>query len=96
MLMSRRNFLIGLVAAPAVIRTPGLLMPVKSFTPDYTVKIHTSDLTWEAGSITPVRYVVLHDDMGTLWTHDYGEELTIHPGETITIDWSSPLLLARS
>lgn len=30
MIVSRRNFLIGMIAAPAVIRTPGLLMPVKA------------------------------------------------------------------
>jgi hypothetical protein len=28
-MLSRRGLLLGLVAAPAVIRTPGLLMPVK-------------------------------------------------------------------
>jgi len=27
--MNRRNFLMGLIAAPAIIRTPGLLMPIK-------------------------------------------------------------------
>lgn len=29
-MIARRNFLLGLIAAPAVIRTPGLLMPVKA------------------------------------------------------------------
>jgi hypothetical protein len=29
--MIRRGFLLGLLAAPAIIRTPGLLMPVRPF-----------------------------------------------------------------
>ena len=34
-MISRRNFLLGLVAAPAIIRTPGILMPVrKIFLPE--------------------------------------------------------------
>lgn len=45
MIVSRRNFLIGMIAAPAVIRTPGLLMPVKAIEPKllppgtYTVEL---------------------------------------------------------
>lgn len=31
--LSRRTFLTGLIAAPIVITTPGLLMPVKALTP---------------------------------------------------------------
>jgi len=31
MITTRRTFLIGLIAAPVVITTPGLLMPVKDF-----------------------------------------------------------------
>jgi hypothetical protein len=33
MLISRRNFILGALAAPAIIRTPGLLMPVKAIEP---------------------------------------------------------------
>ena len=33
MLLSRLNFILGALAAPAVIRTPGLLMPVKAIEP---------------------------------------------------------------
>lgn len=29
MMLARRGFLTGLLAAPAIVRTPGLLMPVK-------------------------------------------------------------------
>jgi hypothetical protein len=28
-MLSRRSFIIGLIAAPAIIRTPGLIMPVR-------------------------------------------------------------------
>lgn len=31
--MNRRGFITGALAAPAVVVTPGLLMPVRSFTP---------------------------------------------------------------
>lgn len=30
-MLTRRNALFGLLAAPAIIRTPGLLMPIKPF-----------------------------------------------------------------
>lgn len=30
-MIRRRGFLLGLLAAPAIIRTPGLLMPIKPF-----------------------------------------------------------------
>lgn len=29
--MNRRGFLFGLLAAPVIIRTPGILMPIKQF-----------------------------------------------------------------
>jgi hypothetical protein len=35
MMLSRRNLLKGLIAAPLVITTPGLLMPVKAIEPAY-------------------------------------------------------------
>lgn len=38
---TRRNFLTGLIAAPAVITTPGLLMPVKAW-------VNTTMLEWWA------------------------------------------------
>jgi hypothetical protein len=40
-MITRRNFIIGMLAAPAIIRTPGLLMPVR----DRTV-LSAKDLEW--------------------------------------------------
>lgn len=37
--MNRRRLLLGLVAAPAVIRIPGLLMPVRAYEPEGYVRV---------------------------------------------------------
>lgn len=34
-MLQRRGLLLGLLAAPAIIRTPGLLMPVRALVADY-------------------------------------------------------------
>jgi hypothetical protein len=44
-MLSRRNFIIGMIAAPAIIRTPGLLMPVRDRT------LHRADFIAEIAAI---------------------------------------------
>lgn len=55
-MIRRRGFLLGLLAAPAIIRTPGLLMPIKPFVerlPIVDVKVTLLPPTdWSKGVLT--------------------------------------------
>ena len=49
--MNRRGFLLGLLAAPVIIRTPGILMPIKQFTILPKEKLYFKEklyLSWES------------------------------------------------
>lgn len=63
--MNRRRLLLELVAAPAVIRTPGLLMPVRAYAQDCYVRVVP---TWAPPVFRPVSTWV--DFYGTVrfWT----------------------------
>lgn len=54
MIIARRSFLTGLavLAMPAVIRTPGLLMPVKSFDPieHLVLRNERDEIIWRSGA----------------------------------------------
>lgn len=43
-MIQRRGFLLGLLAAPAIIRTPGLLMPIKPLGWRHSGAIYWGDL----------------------------------------------------
>lgn len=50
--MKRRGFLLGLLAAPAIIRTPGLLMPVRPVRPIYQIRDLLNERIIEAQEAT--------------------------------------------
>jgi hypothetical protein len=80
-MISRRGLIAGLFAAPAIIRTPGLLMPVKS------------QIT--ASGYGLVRYAVLYsenDPPGTvLGWYDYGRTIHMAAGDTFTLEGLGPM-----
>lgn len=39
-MINRRGFIVGLLAAPVIIRTPGLLMPVRPLVIPQSIKLH--------------------------------------------------------
>ena len=55
-----------------------------------------ADLTMTASSdVGPLRYVVLYDDTATnkelICWYDYGSEITLHSGESLTLDFGTNL-----
>lgn len=67
--MNRRSFLTGLVAAPAVIRIPGLLMPVRKFVEKGrafgSVNLSENPVWTHFDFSGPIHYVV-YDDTGII------------------------------
>lgn len=55
-MLKRRGLLLGLLAAPAIIRTPGLLMPIKPFVDRWPIVHVTPTLLpptdWSRGVLT--------------------------------------------
>lgn len=67
MTMNRRSFLTGLIAAPVVITTPGLLMPLRgallNINP-FTIEpphFKTAALMWKEGGIPFKRVFIIND-----------------------------------
>ena len=58
-MLNRRGFILGAIAAPAVIRTPGLIMPVKPVIE--TPKLIIEDFEWR--TIVPRCSVEIYDDV---------------------------------
>jgi hypothetical protein len=86
--MDRRGFLTGLVAvvaAPFVIRTPGLLMPVRALPPDITIAAvdATADIV-TTNVIGTYNYYVRALSSTTVQFADTVEEFAIGPKGTLT------------
>ena len=61
-----------------------------------TYSLVLADLTMTASSdVGPFRYVVLYDDTATnkelICWYDYGSEITLHSGESLTLDFGTNL-----
>jgi hypothetical protein len=82
--MNRRGFLTGLIAAPAVILTPGLLMPVRAqpiWTPRnggryYEVNFFKND-EWIGGT---------NPNSSSYFCFDFGKVESFGPGDIIGIE----------
>jgi hypothetical protein len=90
-MISRRGLIAGLFAAPAIIRTPGLLMPVKS-----QIMLAPQPVgTITASGYGLVRYAVLYsenDPPGTvLGWYDYGRTIHMAAGDTFTLEGLGPM-----
>lgn len=62
--MNRRRFLLGALSAPAVITTPGLLMPVKALV--QPVLVLTPDWDWwgsDGSNTVPLDFAHTDDDL---------------------------------
>jgi hypothetical protein len=92
--MNRRSFLTGLIAAPAVILTPGLLMPVRTqrilhpvWGPHlYQVNFYKNG-SWVGGT-NPGE--PLFDGFG----YSFGPHEEFRAGDTVVVEYDSSLWLA--
>lgn len=86
--MHRRSFLTGIaaaLAAPYVVRSSGVLMPIKSFELLETDTV----IEWKAVSFLPLpKFVIFYNETGIITAGGIRQPgIEVGNGETITIDW---------
>jgi hypothetical protein len=59
-MMNRRRFLLTSLAAPAVIRTPGLIMPVKAMTPPLAINQIPLIMPASAAALWAIEFYIGH------------------------------------
>lgn len=91
--ISRRGFLSGILAsgvAPVIIRTPGLIMPIKPLQPDFAVAEYEAEYlvtTLTPAAITREALRILHTKLNFISkiNLEYDESFALRVGDTIRI-----------
>ena len=79
-MFTRRNLLLGLLAAPAIIKTPGLLMPIKALDEEPPILAWPSPINFSSIYFADGQAYLVRGDGTVLISHDGGVNWELSPG----------------